>query len=122
MTDWMAVGSADMLEDGEMRELNIDGQTLLLARTEGTYYATQGLCPHLAAHLARGKLEGYVVTCPRHDSQFDVRDGHNLQWIPKVPRLARTLAQAVKKPTDLRTFPIRVEDGQVWAKIDLTQR
>lgn len=121
MADWMAVGSADMLEDGEMREVNIGGQTLLLARTEGTYHATQGLCPHLAGHLSRGKLEGHVVTCPRHHSQFDVRDGHNLQWIPKVPRLARTLAQAVKKPTDLRTFPIRVEDGQVWVEIDHPQ-
>ena len=118
MTDWMPVGSTDMLTDGQMREINVDGQSVLLARVEGAYYATQALCPHLAGHLARGELEGYIVMCPRHHSQFDVRDGHNIEWIPKVPRLARTLAQVVKKPTDLQTFPVRIEDGQVWVRLD----
>ncbi len=116
--NWMAAGDANVLADGEMREINIGDQSLLLARIGDAYYATQALCPHLAGRLARGRLEGYVVTCPQHRSQFDVRDGQNLQWIPKVPRLARTLAQAVKKPTDLRTFGTRVEDGQVWIQID----
>jgi nitrite reductase/ring-hydroxylating ferredoxin subunit len=118
MTNWMPVASTDTLTDGQMREINLDGQSLLLARVQGAYYVTQALCPHLAGHLARGKLEGHIATCPRHGSQFDVRDGHNIQWIPKVPRLARTLAQAVKKPTDLQTFPVRVEDGQVWVQLD----
>lgn len=118
MTDWIAVCDADMLADGEMREINIGDRSVLLARVEGAYYATQALCPHLGSHLARGRLEEYVVTCPQHRSQFDLRDGHNMQWIPKVPRLARTLAQVVKKPTDLLTFPARVQDGQVWVQLD----
>ncbi len=118
MTDWMAVGSADMLADGEMREIHVGDRPALLARIEGAYYVTQARCPHLGGRLARGKLEGYVITCPQHRSQFDMRDGHNIQWTPKLPRLARTLSQAMQKPTDLRAFPSRVDDGQVWVLLD----
>lgn len=118
MTDWMAVGSADVLAEGEMREVNVGDQSLLLARVEGAYYVTQARCPHLGSHLAGGKLEGYVVTCPQHRSQFDIRDGHNIQWTPKLPRLARRLGQVIRKPSDLRAFPIRVDDGQVWVLLD----
>jgi nitrite reductase/ring-hydroxylating ferredoxin subunit len=117
MADWQSVGAVDMLAEGAMREVNVGGQTLLLARVQGRYYATQGLCPHLRAHLARGQLRGAVVTCPWHGSQFDVTDGRNLAWIEGLPGLVRSVAQALAKPKGLATFAVKVEDGQVWVKL-----
>lgn len=36
-------------------------------------------CPHAGHSLAGGEVEGSVVTCPAHGSQFDVRTGERLR-------------------------------------------
>jgi nitrite reductase/ring-hydroxylating ferredoxin subunit len=117
MSVWKPIGPETMLADGEMKEVQVGEVSILLARAEGNYYATQSLCPHLQTRLAIGTLDGFVLTCRAHRSQFDVRDGRNLAWIPKLPRLARRIAQAMKQPEDLRTYATRVQDGQVWVEI-----
>ena len=117
MADWQSVGAADMLQDGAMREVSVGQETVLLARVEGRYYATQGRCPHLRGHLARGQLRGTVVTCPLHGSQFDVTDGHNVAWIEGLPGLVKNVAQMITKPKNLETFAVKVEDEQVWVKL-----
>lgn len=116
--EWKPVGPENMLADGTMSEVKVGNATILLARVEGNYYAVQALCPHQKAHLARGKLGGFIATCPGHKSQFDLRDGHNLVWLPKLPPLARRMAEALKKPEGLRTYRTKVEGGQVWVEID----
>ncbi len=118
MAEWRAVGQENMLEDGQMTEATVQGRLLLVARIEGSYYATDALCPHLQGHLARGRLEGSIVICPRHGSQFDLRDGRNVAWIPGIPGLARTIASSVKKPRGLQTYPTRLDDGQVWVQTE----
>ena len=117
MAEWKPLGAQDLLDDGQMKEIKVGDATLLLARVGGQYYATDGLCAHLGGHLARGKLDGVFVICPLHKSKYDVRDGHNVEWIPKIPGIARTLATAVKKPTNLHSYPTRLQDGQVWVEL-----
>ena len=41
----------------------------------GSYYATQSLCTHMKGELAKGKLEGSTLTCPKHGAQFNVTSG-----------------------------------------------
>lgn len=114
MANWIKVGAADRLPDGAMQEVQVGDQTMLLARVGETYYATQARCPHLRAHLAKGTLDGKVVRCPAHGSTFDVTTGRNLEWIEGLPGLVKGMAQALVKPKDLRTFPVKVEEGRVW--------
>ena len=45
----------------------------------GKLYAAQDTCPHAGARLSMGSLEGTVITCPLHGSQFDVRTGERLR-------------------------------------------
>lgn len=118
MAEWKPVGAEHMLADGNMKEIVLGNTTLLLARAEGSYYALQARCPHMGGILAMGKLNDFVVRCPRHGSQFDIRDGHVVAWIPKIPGIAHKMAEAVKKPEGLRTYPTQVRDGQVWVEID----
>ena len=117
MAQWKTIGPDTMLVDGAMTEVKADNDLLLVARAEGQYYAAQALCPHLRGHLARGKLNGFVVTCPLHGSQFDVRDGHNVAWITTIHGVARKLAEAIKKAQDLRTYTTQVKDGQAWVDV-----
>jgi nitrite reductase/ring-hydroxylating ferredoxin subunit len=42
---------------------------------DGAFYATQNDCTHAEGPLSEGELEGCIVTCPWHGSQFNVMDG-----------------------------------------------
>jgi 3-phenylpropionate/trans-cinnamate dioxygenase ferredoxin subunit len=117
MADWHAIGPEDMLAVGEMTEAEVGDQELLIARLEDGYHATQERCPHMRGHLARGTLDGSVVTCPRHGSRFDVTTGECVDWVEGLPGVVRTVAQAVSNPKDLATYPTRVTDGQVWVEV-----
>lgn len=50
-----------------------------LYRVDGQWCAIADRCPHAGARLSAGELEGTVLTCPKHGSQFDVRTGERLR-------------------------------------------
>jgi nitrite reductase/ring-hydroxylating ferredoxin subunit len=74
-TDWTAVLDDAALEDGQMRCVEADGTQVMLARSAGILYALSNRCSHRGGPLHEGRLENGTVTCPWHDSVFDVRDG-----------------------------------------------
>jgi 3-phenylpropionate/trans-cinnamate dioxygenase ferredoxin subunit len=61
--------------------------------------------------LSQGKLEGTVVTCPVHGSQFDISNGRVVRWL-KGGLMSR-LGSALKPPKDLTVYNVKVEDGKV---------
>jgi glycine betaine catabolism B len=75
MSDWVTVAKADDLPDGEMIGADVDGLQLLVANVAGRYYAIRSVCTHEGGPLADGDLDGDIVTCPWHGSQFDVTTG-----------------------------------------------
>jgi nitrite reductase/ring-hydroxylating ferredoxin subunit len=48
-------------------------------QVSGRIVAVGDTCPHAGAAVCEGEVEGAVVTCPRHGSQFDVRTGERLR-------------------------------------------
>lgn len=66
----------------------------------GRLYAVADACPHAGASLCEGELEGDVITCPRHGSQFRVTDGARvrgpadagLSWQPDPPKLTSDMS------------------------------
>ena len=69
------VASVDELPDGEMVKVELDGRPIVLLKHEDGTHAFEGTCPHFGCGLWDGKLEGHILTCPCHGSQFDVTDG-----------------------------------------------
>jgi 3-phenylpropionate/trans-cinnamate dioxygenase ferredoxin component len=63
------------LEPGTMRMVQVDNVDILLVNAGGTIHAMQGLCSHQENPLDEGELNGSTLTCARHYSEFDVRDG-----------------------------------------------
>ncbi len=51
------------------------GGSIVLFRIGDRLHAIRDACPHAGASLADGVLDGSVITCPRHGSQFDVITG-----------------------------------------------
>lgn len=113
MDEFIELTSAEDFEDGTMRQVDLEGHEFLVSRVDGEFYVTDARCAHLGGHLARGVLEGTVVTCPLHHSQYDVRDGSVLRWTD-WKGMALSAAKLARHPRPIRAYASKVEDGKVW--------
>jgi 3-phenylpropionate/trans-cinnamate dioxygenase ferredoxin subunit len=100
-----------------MKEIQIMDYKLLLARSKGKYYATDSRCPHLGGKLANGKLEGTIVTCPLHGSQFDLTDGRVVRWI-KGSGIISKVGKALKSPRSLRTYAVKIDKDKILVALN----
>ncbi|XP_070826329.1 apoptosis-inducing factor 3-like isoform X2 [Chaetodon trifascialis] len=91
------------LKDGQMKEVTVEDQKVLLVRTHGQYSAVGSQCSHYNAPLAKGALVGNRVRCPFHGACFNVRTGD----IEEYPGL-----------DSLPCYKVRVEDGKVYVTIN----
>ncbi|OGO04098.1 MAG: (2Fe-2S)-binding protein [Chloroflexi bacterium RBG_13_54_9] len=104
------------LEDETMKKLSIGGHDILLARVGDRYYATANSCPHMGGNLSQGKLEGTIVTCPVHGSQFDLTNGQVIRWTDWTGLLA-AVSKIVRSPRPLRTYKVQVEGDKIMVEV-----
>ncbi len=107
MATYIDIGKDD-LQDGQMKKLELDGREILLAKVEGKYYALDDRCPHMGGDLSQGTLNGTVVTCPRHHSQFDVRDGRVIRWTDWTG-MKLAFGKLFRSPRHAKTHEVRQE-------------
>jgi 3-phenylpropionate/trans-cinnamate dioxygenase ferredoxin subunit len=116
MGNFVEAGKTSEFKDGTKKRLLLQGHEILLARVGDKYYATENRCPHLGGDLSEGSLEGTVVTCPRHSSQFDLRDGKVVRWL-KGTGLLSAVGKTIKSPKPLRTYNVRTEGDTILIEI-----
>ena len=99
--EFVPVAKTIDLLPGQMKWVAVNGERRVLANVEGTFYAISDVCGHRNAPLSRGKLEGYLIECPLHFAQFDVRTG-----------------ELVNGPvsTAIAVYKVRVEEETVYIK------
>jgi nitrite reductase/ring-hydroxylating ferredoxin subunit len=93
------------LPAGTMQSIDIEGRELLLAAVDGSIYAMLRTCTHMGWNLCEGRLDGKVVTCPRHGARFDVTTG---EAVGKAKLLFMST-----KPANLATFPVTIEGTKI---------
>uniref|UniRef100_A0A7N6B8Z1 Apoptosis inducing factor mitochondria associated 4 n=1 Tax=Anabas testudineus TaxID=64144 RepID=A0A7N6B8Z1_ANATE len=91
------------LKDGQMKEVTVWDQKVLLVRTQGQYSAIGSQCSHYNAPLIKGALVGDRVRCPFHGACFNVHTGD----IEEYPGL-----------DCLPTYKVKTEDGKVYVSIN----
>ena len=96
------------MSPGSMKLVSLGGQDYLVARVADEYFVTDSRCPHLGGHLDKGTLQGSVITCPRHGSQFDLRDGRVVRWTDWQGATLK-VATTIKHPRGLKTYAVRVD-------------
>jgi 3-phenylpropionate/trans-cinnamate dioxygenase ferredoxin subunit len=111
MSKFTEVAKTEELKSGTMKKVSAEGQEILLARVGDKYYAIDNRCPHMKGDLSQGKLEGTVVTCPVHGSQFDISNGQVVRWLKGG--LMSKLGGALKMSRALKVYNVKVEDGKV---------
>ena len=116
MSNLVEVGKTSELENGAMKEVLTEGREILLARVGDNYYAADNRCPHMRGKLSRGKLEGAIVTCPLHGSQFDLKNGEVIRWLKGTGLLSR-IGKALKSPQPLKTYNVTVTGDIVLVEI-----
>jgi len=116
MSKLVAVAKTGELEDGAMKHAPTERGEVLVARVGDRYYVADNRCPHMGGRLSQGKLEGTMVTCPLHGSQFDLKDGKVVRWL-KGSGLMAKVGKALKSPKTLTVYPVQVKDDQLFIEI-----
>jgi 3-phenylpropionate/trans-cinnamate dioxygenase ferredoxin subunit len=103
VTRELAVAKVKDLVEGQGCVFQAGGHGILVCLVKGGIFALDDRCTHDDGPLGEGHLDGHQVECPRHGARFDVRDG-----------------RAVRMPavSPVKTYPVRVEGGQVFVEID----
>lgn len=107
--DYIRVADTAELPPGKMMMAVAGGKAVLLANVDGSYYAIANKCTHLGGELAKGSLEGNVVTCPRHGARFDVKTGKAVAGA-KIGFLKMSVR-------DEESYPVRVEGTAILVGI-----
>ncbi|MCW4029606.1 MAG: non-heme iron oxygenase ferredoxin subunit [Candidatus Bathyarchaeota archaeon] len=94
---------------GQMKAVKIGTQEVLIANINGAFYAVSNVCTHQGGNLSKGKLEGNVITCPRHKAQFDLTNGKVVSP-PKIMFMHPTIS-------DLPTFTAKVEGNKILIEL-----
>ena len=127
------------LAPGEMRRASFGDLDLLVASTSAGIVVTDDRCPHMAAPLSIGTLDGCVVACVLHGATFDLSTGLTVEFPttggldpgglyhpPRVstggvarpePPVAKARARALTRTRHVRYYPARIRDGQLEARI-----
>ena len=96
-------GRADEVPPGSSKVVQINERVVVIFNVDGTLHALDNTCPHQGGPLGEGYLEDNgVVSCPWHGWTFDVCTG----------------VSPIDAELKVRTYPVRVEDGQIIVEVD----
>ena len=103
MHNWTRACAADDVDAEDVIRFDHAGQTFAVYRSpDDQFFATAGICTHENTCLADGLVMGDVIECPKHNGRFNYKTGRGL-GAPIIE--------------NLRTYPIKVEDGDVFIDI-----
>jgi 3-phenylpropionate/trans-cinnamate dioxygenase ferredoxin subunit len=91
----------DIAEDS-IKNFNVDGKSIAVAKYNGQVYAVDDVCTHDGGDLGGGDVVDGQVQCPRHGARFDLKTGEATQ-MPAV--------------IGIETYRVKIEDGNIM--IDL---
>lgn len=96
--EFMKVCREDDIAEGSIKNFNVGGKSIALAKDRGMIYAVDDVCTHDGGDLGGGDIVDGQVQCPRHGARFDLKTGEATQ-MPAVMRI--------------RTYKVRIENGDV---------
>ncbi len=101
MSNFRTVARLEDVPEGTMRQVELDGEKIMLAHVGDRIFALHDECSHEEFALSSGELVGKQVTCTLHGARFDLETG--------APR-----ALPAVKP--VRTYEARLEGEEVQVR------
>ena len=72
---WHDVMASAGVKDGEVTRAECEGRGLFIYRDNKVYRVYDSRCPHRSTNLPELALKGTILTCPKHQWEFDVKSG-----------------------------------------------
>ena len=124
------VAKLDEIAPGGLKAIEVQGEEIVLCNDEGKIFAVGRRCGHMNAPLELGTLEGYILTCPMHQAQFDITTGEALSG-PVPPGLGNEaipeglgkylqhigILMSHIKTCNIKTYPVKIEKNSI--KVEL---
>jgi 3-phenylpropionate/trans-cinnamate dioxygenase ferredoxin subunit len=123
------------LPAGAMRRVTFGDLDIVVVHTSVGLVAIEDRCPHMAAPLSIGELDGCLLACPLHSGQFDLTTGlptrmpttggldpdgeYHPTWSPpgKDPKPdppgVKSEARRLTRVRRIRYYPVRITDGLI---------
>ncbi len=91
---------AEIPDDGIIA-VNVSGQSIALAKSDGKIFAVDNRCPHMGYPLNRGSVHDGILICHWHHAMFDLASGCTFHPFAD----------------DVQPYPIEVRDGKVYVAV-----
>jgi nitrite reductase/ring-hydroxylating ferredoxin subunit len=99
VAEWITVGKADGIAEGEATAFDVGGVEIAVARSGGVLYGFSDICTHRACNLANGgEIDGTTIECECHGSMFDMATGDVVEGPATEP---------------IQTYPVSDEGGDL---------
>ncbi len=96
------LASVDSVRRGEPVRFAVGELEVLVVNLNGVFYGLAARCTHAGAPLEEGTLNGDVLICPWHGSNFRVSDGAVLKGPAEKP---------------LRSYPVAAREGYLYVEV-----
>jgi len=107
--EYLEVAKTSEIAEGAMKAFTVKGIDILVVNYEGKYYAIGGKCTHMKGDLSKGRLDGKIITCPRHGSRFDVTTGESISG----PKIGFLKLKTGSEPS----YDVKIDDGIIKINI-----
>jgi 3-phenylpropionate/trans-cinnamate dioxygenase ferredoxin subunit len=76
VAEWITVGKADEIAEGEATAFDVNGEEIAVSRVDGALHAFSDICTHRRCNLSMGgEIDGTTIECECHGSTFDMVTG-----------------------------------------------
>ena len=73
--EWHDVMATKGFKVGDTQRVDCDGRGLFVHRADKEWRVYDSRCPHQTTNIPHLALEGWTLTCPKHQWAFDIRSG-----------------------------------------------
>lgn len=74
--EYIKLTTTDEFKTVSVKSFSIMGRKIgIFKRDDGSFFAIETACKHQGADLTKGVIKNMIVTCPRHDWQYNLESG-----------------------------------------------
>jgi nitrite reductase/ring-hydroxylating ferredoxin subunit len=96
-----------------MKAMSIQGNNILVCRSNDRLFALDNSCPHRGASLSKSELKETKIICYMHDFEFDLNNGK----LVHIPNKWKDQNQNWIQSDNLLLFPISEKDGEIYVRL-----
>ncbi|MEN8144401.1 MAG: non-heme iron oxygenase ferredoxin subunit [Gemmatimonadota bacterium] len=102
MSAFHTVAQLEEVPEGSMIGVEVGGVKVAVIHEQGRFFALHDCCSHEEFPLSDGDLENGQITCILHGARFDLETG---------------VAKALPAVRPVKTYEVRVEDGEIQVSL-----